>query len=168
MKVAFDQAIGAPAGAVQEALVDPSFYASLGELPGISAPELRSIEHDGDRAHLVVGYRFAGRLDGPARRILDPERLSWSQVSDIDMGRRHTTVRMVPDGYVGLLTFSGWYELRDMGTHCCHQHLEADLRVHVPLLGPLAERALAGSIGDNLAATAALVERWARERGNCS
>jgi hypothetical protein len=92
--------------------------------------------------------------------LLDPSRLTWAQVSEVDLASKRTQVEMVPDHYSGLFSFSGWYELRE-GTegHCC-QHFEGDLRVHLPLLGPLAERAIANGIRDNLAATAQLVERY--------
>ena len=108
----------------------------------------------------VTGYRFAGQLNGAARRILDPSRLSWAQVSEVDLASRRTTLTMVPDNYGQLLSFCGWYELVALGDDRCRQHLEADLRVHVPLLGPLAERAIAGSIRENLAGTARALESY--------
>jgi hypothetical protein len=163
MRFQADQPVRAPAKDVQAAFVDASFYASLGSLPGIAAPELRSLEHDGERAHLVVGYRFSGRLNGPARRILDPQQLSWALVSDVDLASRRTHVSMVPDHYGQLLSFSGWYELFGTDDGQCSQHLEAELAVHVPVLGAPAERALARSVRDNLASTASLVERWLRQ-----
>jgi hypothetical protein len=67
---------------------------------------------------------------------------------------------MVPDNYEGLLSFEGWYELRDVDKEHCSQHFEAELRVHIPLLGPLAERAIAGSVLENIAETARLIERY--------
>ncbi|HET9060954.1 MAG TPA: DUF2505 family protein [Acidimicrobiales bacterium] len=163
MKFQVDQPVRAPVDDVQAAFVDASFYASLGSLPGIATPELRSLERDGERAHLVVGYRFSGQLNGPARRILDPQQLSWALVSDVDVACRRTQVSMVPDHYGQLLSFSGWYELAGTEDGGCSQHFEAELRVHVPVLGPAAERALARSVRDNLAATASLVERWLRQ-----
>ena len=44
------------------------------------------------------------------------------------------------------------------------QHFEGDLRVRLPLLGPLAERAIGGSIRQNIADTARLVERFVAAR----
>jgi hypothetical protein len=161
MKISFDQPIAASAQDAQAAFLDPAFYAGLGELPDISAPELRSLSRPSPgQARLVLGYRFAGTLDGPARRLLDPGKLTWAQVTEVDLASRHTQVKMVPDNYSGLLSFSGWYELRDEVEGRCSQHFEGDLRVHVPFLGSLAERAIATGIGENLAATARLVERY--------
>ncbi|HTW07363.1 MAG TPA: DUF2505 family protein [Acidimicrobiales bacterium] len=160
MKLIIDQAIEVTPDQAQAALLDAAFYESLGQLEGISAPEVRSLSSENGRAHAVLGYRFAGELNGVARSVLDPAKLTWAQLTDVDLPARRTEIRMVPDNYAGLLSFAGWYELRpgEGGGTC--QHLEAELRVNVPLLGALAERAIAGSIGENLAATAALVERF--------
>ena len=163
MKINLDQPIAVSVEAAQAAFVDPAFYQSLGELSGISAPEVRSFSQSADHVHLVLGYRFAGDLNGPAKRILDPQKLTWSQVTDVDLATRRSEVRMVPDNYQGLLSFSGWYELRSEGDDKCSQHFEGDLRIRLPLLGPLAERAIGGSIRQNMAQTARLVERYAGE-----
>jgi Protein of unknown function (DUF2505) len=160
MKIFLDQPMAVSADAAQAAFADPAFYQSLGELAGISAPEVRSFSQTNDRVHMVLGYRFAGQLNGPAKRLLDPEKITWSQVTDIDLTARRTEVRMVPDNYQSLLSFNAWYELRSEGEETCSQHFEGDLRVRLPLLGPLAERAIGGSIRQNLAETAHLVERY--------
>ena len=62
----------------------------------------------------------------------------------MDLATRRTQLEMAPDNYSGLFSFKGWYELRDEGEASSTQHFEGDLRVHLPLLGPLAERAIAG------------------------
>jgi hypothetical protein len=161
VKTSFDQPIATSAGDAQAAFLDPDFYAGLGALPGISAPEVRSCSRPSPgRARIVLGYRFAGTLNGPARRLLDPAKLTWAQVSEVDLAARRTQVEMVPDNYAGLFSFSGWYELRDQGESSSCQHFEGDLRVHLPVLGPLAERAIANGIRQNLATTAQLIERY--------
>jgi Protein of unknown function (DUF2505) len=167
MRISLDQPIGVSAEAAQAAFVDPAFYQSLGELSGISAPEVRSFSQSADHAHLVVGYRFVGELNGPAKRLLDPDKITWSQMTDVDLSARRSEVRMVPDNYQGLLSFSAWYEFRSEGDDQCCQHFEGDLRIRLPLLGPLAERALGGSIRQNVAETARLVERYVNA-GNTS
>ena len=160
MEIVLDQPIAASADDTQSAFLDPEFYRSLGELPDISAPEVRSLSAGPNGACIELGYRFAGELNGPAKVILDPEKLTWSQVTEVNLVTHRSTVWMVPDNYEGLLSFDGWYELHDVGERRCSQHFEADLRVHIPLLGPLAERAIAGSIRKNIADTAHLIERY--------
>jgi hypothetical protein len=164
MKICTDQPIGASAEEARAALLDPGFYASLGELHGISAPEVRLVPAGPGPARIVLGYRFSGTLNGPARALLDPAKLTWSQVTEVDPATGRSLVSMVPDNYAGLLSFSGWYELRDTGHGRCCQHFEADLLVRVPILGALAERAIANDILDNIATTARLVERHVASR----
>ena len=161
MRTIIDQPIAVSAGAAQDAFVAPGFYASLGALANISAPEVRSLDRDGDHVHLVLAYRFAGTISGPARRILDPAKIAWRQEAEVDLSARRTQVRMVPENYAQLLSFSGWYQLDEDGPQRCTQHFEADLRVNVPLVGAVAERAIASGVRENLAATARLVEEYA-------
>ena len=165
MKILLDQPIAVSVEAAQAAFTDPAFYRSLSELSGISAPEVRSFSRTGDQVHLVIGYRFVGQLNGPARRLLDPDKITWSQVTDADLSTGRSEVRMVPDNYQGLLSFSAWYELRSEGEDQCSQHFVGDLRVRLPILGPLAERAIGGSIRQNVAETAHLVERFVAAGG---
>jgi hypothetical protein len=172
MHLVIDQPIETSASKAQEAFLDPAFYQSLGQLESISPPVILALSCEGGWAHLELRYRFSGELSGPARRILDPAKLSWVQVTDVNLVARRSEVQMVPDHYANLLKFSGWYELRDLGgrpakdleyearPERCVQHFEADLRVNVPLLGGLAERAIAGSILRNVAETAWLVGRY--------
>jgi hypothetical protein len=160
MKIRVDQPIDATVEEAQAAFLDPAFYRSLGELEGISAPEVRSFSSGPQRASSVLGYRFSGNLNGVAKTILDPSKLTWAQETEVDLATRRSEVRMVPDNYGRLLSFSGWYELRSTDDGRCIQHFEADLRVNMPLVGPLAERAIVGSIYQNIAETAHLVERF--------
>jgi Protein of unknown function (DUF2505) len=162
VKVVLDQPIGVSADQAQEALAQPSFYAALGSLPGISAPEVRRCERAGGHVHLVLGYRFSGELNGAARRVLDPSKLSWAQESDADLAARRTEVVMVPDHYRSLLAFRAVYTIAEDGPDRCCQRLSGELKVNLPLLGPLAERAIAGGVRENLAATARLVETYVR------
>ncbi|MGC8626736.1 MAG: DUF2505 family protein [Acidimicrobiales bacterium] len=163
MKLVVDQPIALSARDAQGVFVDPAFYNELGALAGISAPTLLSFSKAENRARLVLGYRFSGQLSGPAAMLLDTKKLTWAQQTDVDLSSRRTQVRMVPDNYKDFFSFEGWYELRDIDEGNCTQHLEADLIVHVPLLGPLAERAIAMSVRQNLAETAQLVERYGKQ-----
>ncbi len=92
--------------------------------------------------------------------FIDPDKITWSQITDVDLATRRSQVEMVPDNYKGLFSFTGWYELRATGDNECAQHFEGDLVIHLPIVGPLAERAIAGSIRENIAATAHLIERY--------
>jgi hypothetical protein len=160
MRVVVDQLIDATPEEAQAAFLDPAFYQGLGQLEGISAPEVRSLSLEGGHARAVIGYRFAGELNSLARSVLDPAKLTWAQVTDVDIAAKHSEVVMVPDNYANLLSFQGWYDLLADDGGRARQHLEADLRVSIPLLGPLAERAIVSSIRENLASTASLIETF--------
>jgi hypothetical protein len=159
MKIVLDQPIATSAQDARAALVNPALY-RLGEVPGGPSPALLSSSAEPGRVTIVLGYRFAGELSSLARTVVDPAKLTWSQVSETDLATGHTDVRTVPDHYKELLSFAGWYELHEVDSTSCSQHLEADLRVRLPLLGPPAERAIASGIRQDLAETARLVERF--------
>jgi len=160
VRIVVDQPIAASADAVQAAFLDPSFYESLGAIESITAPAVRSFSSSGKQASFVLAYRFSGQLNGVAKMMLDPAKLTWSQETVTDLVSGRSQVRMAPDNYANLLSFSGWYEFREEGEESCCQHMEAELRVHVPLVGGLAELAIAGSVRENVALTAHLVEQY--------
>lgn len=164
MRVVLDQAIDLSAERAQVVFLDPAFYQTLGSLSSISAPAVLSFSLGHGRAKLILSYRFTGQLSGPARKLLDTSKLTWTQETNVDLSSRRTEVQMLPDHYEGLFSFEGWYALREDGPARCTQHLEADLRVHLPLVGPLAERAMAIGVRQNLAETARLVERYAAKQ----
>ena len=115
--------------------MDPAFYRSLGSYRAYRPQKCVLFLGPEDHVHLVIGYRFVGQLNGPARRLLDPDKITWSQVTDADLSTGRSEVRMVPDNYQGLLSFSAWYEFRGKGEDQCSQHFEGDLRVRLPSSG---------------------------------
>lgn len=159
-----DQAIAASAQKAQAALADPAFYATLGALPNISAPEVRSFHAGDGQVRMVLGYHFSGTISGPARRVLDPAKIAWEQRSVTVEALRRTEVTMVPANYASLLSFSGWYRLDPVDGAHCNQHFEAELKVNLPLLGSLAEKAIASGARENLTATARLIEQFVGNR----
>jgi hypothetical protein len=164
MRVVVDQALAVPAADAQAALIEPGFYVALGAMPNISAPIIREEHREAARVELLLAYRFTGTISGPARRILDPAKLSWTQRATVDLERRRTAIAMTPDHYPNLLSFTGWYELRDDGPDATVQHLEADLRVAIPLVGAVAERAIATGIRQHLGEEAHILERYVGQR----
>ncbi|TMK89682.1 MAG: hypothetical protein E6G57_00055 [Actinobacteria bacterium] len=77
MRFRVDQAIAAPVDDVEGALVDPRFYEALASMPNIGDPDvLECTTRDGE-VFLRVRYAFTGDLAAPARRVLDPAKLTW-------------------------------------------------------------------------------------------
>jgi hypothetical protein len=162
MQFSVDQPIAAPCDRVEQAFVDPGFYAALAAMPNIGEPEvLEHVEHDG-LVDLRVRYAFNGHLAPPARRVLDPAKLTWVVESHVDRASHTTTFRMVPDHYRDRLECHGSYTLRADGPDRTVQHTEGDLRVHYPIVGKLAERGIVLGLKEHLAEEAHVLEQWVR------
>jgi hypothetical protein len=163
-----EQSIAAPRHAVEAAFLEPGFYAALGELSAIRPPEVleRRVERsNGNLVHLRVQYAFAGSLSGPARAVLDPDRLTWVDDSTFDRAAHRMDFEIVPDHYADRLQCRGWYQFEPAGEHATRQVMEGDLRVRYPVVGGLVERAIVVGIRQHLGEEARILERWLRDRG---
>lgn len=155
-----DQPIAAPVDRVEEALVDPRFYKALASMPNIGDPDvLECTERDGE-VLLRVRYAFTGELAAPARRVLDPAKLTWVVESTVDRSTNTTAFQMLPDHYANRLTCSGRYTLVGTADDGTIQRMEGDLRVNYPVVGRLAERGIFLGLKENVAQEAAIIERW--------
>jgi len=160
-----DQPIAAPMARVEAAFVDPRFYEALGDMPNIGDPDiLECTERDGE-VLLRVRYAFTGELAAPARRVLDPAKLTWIVESKVDRSSHTTAFRMLPDHYADRLSCSGSYVLVPSGDDRTIQRMEGDLRVNYPVVGRLAERGIVVGLKQHVAEEAHIVERWAAAEG---
>jgi hypothetical protein len=158
-----DQPVAVPVERAQEAFVDPRFYEALGAMPNIGDPEiLECTERDTD-VFLRVRYAFTGELAAPARRVLDPAKLTWVVESTVDRSTRTTKFRMLPDHYANRLECAGVYTLTATGLDGTMQHMEGDLRVNYPVVGRLAERGIVVGLKEHIAQEARVVEQWVAE-----
>jgi hypothetical protein len=160
VRFSVDQPIAAPVPRVEEALVDPRFYEVLGEMPNIGDPRvLECTARDGE-VFLRVRYAFTGDLAAPARRVLDPAKLTWIAESTVDRATRTTAFRMLPDHYADRLTCNGVYTLVPDGDGRTIQQMEGELRVNYPVVGRLAERGIVLGLKEHIAQEARIIERW--------
>lgn len=143
----------------EEALVDPSFYAAMSAIGPIGTPEVLRRTDDGSHVRLSVRYRFTGDLGGPARRVLDPAKLTWVIESSLDRAANTVGFVMVPDHYGDRLECRGTYRFEDRGGTTV-QTVEGDLIVHVPLVGRAVERAILMGLRQHLAEEAELIARY--------
>ncbi|HEX4539997.1 MAG TPA: DUF2505 family protein [Acidimicrobiales bacterium] len=168
MRFSLEQSIAAPRDAVEAAFLDPGFYAALGELSAIRPPEVleqRVEGPDGNLVHLRVQYAFAGNLSGPARAVLDPDRLTWVDHSTFDRGAHRIDFEIVPDHYADRLQCEGWYRFEPDGEQATRQLMGGDLRVRYPVVGGLVERAIIVGMRQHLGEEARILERWLRDSG---
>jgi hypothetical protein len=148
----------ASVGAVCGGMGDPAFYAGL-RLPDVEPPELISRAADGDRVDVRVRFRYVGKLDPIARRIVGHDHVSWVQQLDIDAASRSCALKVVPELGAVPVSCTGTFVLRDEGTGCLRT-LDGDLRIRVPLIGSRAERSLAPGIMRRLDLEAAALDRF--------
>jgi hypothetical protein len=160
MRFNVDQPIAAAVARVEEALVDPRFYKALAAMPNIGDPEVLECSERGDDVFLRVRYAFTGELAAPARRVLDPAKLTWVVESTVDRPTRTTTFRMLPDHYANRLSCGGTYALVPSGEDRTIQRMEGELRVNYPVVGGLAERGIVLGLKEHVAQEAGIIERW--------
>ena len=158
MRFRVDNLIHLSRDAVEAAFLDIAFYETLGEMPNIKAPELLEMEEEGDRVHLRFRYAFSGDLPAPARRVLDPARMTWIHRETIFRNEHRSEFEMIPEYYKGKMVCSGGYRLEEIGTDT-NQRLEGDLIIRYPLVGRLVEIAIVSGLRQNLAHEARLLER---------
>lgn len=160
MHFTVEQPIAAPVERVEEAFVDPAFYKALGEMPNIGDPEILECTERDREVFLRVRYAFTGELAAPARRVLDPAKLTWVVESTVDRTTQTTAFRMLPDHYANRLACAGAYTFAANGSGGTMQHMEGDLRVNYPVVGRLAERGIVVGLKEHIAQEARVVERW--------
>ncbi|MBV8981119.1 MAG: DUF2505 family protein [Acidimicrobiia bacterium] len=164
MHFTVDQPIAAPLDRVEKAFVDPAFYEALGAMPNVGDPEVLECTDRGSQVLLRVRYAFTGELAAPARRVLDPAKLTWVVESTVDRETSATAFRMLPDHYANRLACSGSYTLAGDGPDATMQHMEGELRVNYPVVGRLAERGIVLGLREHIAAQARVVEDWVRTK----
>jgi hypothetical protein len=163
-----DQPIGAPRARVEEAFVDPAFYRSLGELEELAPPEVLECGPDPASTDVTVlrtRYRFAGTVSPAIRRVVDPARLSWVDVSRFDRASHRVTFRIEPDHYAGRLWCEGAYRFDAGADGSTLMVMDGEVRVSFPLVGGLVERAVVSGLRQHLAAIAEMLARGPEDPG---
>ena len=164
MKFRLEQRLVAPPTEVQAAVVDPAYLERLATLPKLGSPELLSQERSGDRVVQRVRYVFVGDLNSAVRKVVDPERLTWVEVSQVDLAALETAFRIEPDHYASLLTAAGRIRIRDHGNGNTRRILDGELSVKVPLVGGKVERAIVSGLEEHVAAEEAALRAWLADR----
>ncbi|MGA2835270.1 MAG: DUF2505 family protein [Acidimicrobiales bacterium] len=150
MRFSVTETIAASREDVLRSLVDPDYYAYLGDhATSVRAPELLSAADDGGIVHTRVRYAFDGTISGPAARVVDADKLTWVIDTTYDTTTHSGAVVVDPDHYAGLLRCNGTLALG--GTDGVTVETVAGvLEVRVPLLAGAAERAILGGFTRHL------------------
>jgi hypothetical protein len=155
----YEQVIGAPFAGVMEAFADPAFYEALSAMPDLGRPHLLSHREEGGLVHLQVQFSFTGNVSPAVRRVVNPDKLTWVLETTVDPASGTVAFTVVPDHYPDRLTGSGTHQLSAEGDRT-RRVSRGDLRVHFPLVGPTAERAIVRGFERHLDAEAELLEEW--------
>ena len=147
------------------AFVDPDLLAHLGAEPDLGRPQLLDQDDRGEILAQRVRYRFVGDLAGPVTRVVDPDRLTWVEESQLDRRTTTTTFRIVPDNYAGLLRCAGTISVSAGPDGAGSVRvIEADLKVTVPFVGGSVERSIVAGLRDHAGAEARVVREWLAAR----
>jgi len=165
MHFSVDQPLDVPRSVAEQALVDPGFYASMGDTGAVGTPQVLSLDEERDGVvTLRVRYRLTAHLAPPVRAVLDPEKLTWVIESAMDRGLHQAKFTMLPDHYGDRLECAGVYRFEERGPQRSAQVTEGDLKVHFPLVAGAVERAIVMGLRQHMSEHAAHVARWAAGR----
>lgn len=145
--------------------MDPEFLIELSALPKVGGAELVDRREDDHLLHRRIRYRFTGELSPAARAVIHPDRLTWVEESTLDRRRHRTTWRIVPDHYPDRLTCAGTFALVEAAEGRTTRVTDADLKVHLALLGGRVEQAIVSGLRDHATAEERLVNQWLERPG---
>jgi hypothetical protein len=153
------QPIRAKRKVVVRAVANPLLYQSMGKSKTLSAPQVLDRSENADSVRLRIRYGFAGDLSRAARAILDPQKMTWVVVLDVDLDDYTAQFEMVPDHYKDRLKSSGTYrfEKTDGATV---QIMEGDLKVNAPLVAGAVERVIVNGLKEHMADQAKAIEAF--------
>jgi hypothetical protein len=144
---------------------DPAFYPRLAGLTKIGEPEVLDVVRAGDRVTMRVRFRFTAPLPAAATAVLDPERLTWIDVSVYDLAARTSTTRLLPDHYPDRMTATAQSRFVELpagssgtsGAAGTRRSISGELKVRMPLVGGRVEATIVGDLRTHLGDEARLV-----------
>ena len=159
MDFILNQEIPAAVDLVGAALVNPDFLARMAELPKLGSADVLQVDRDGETVKVQVRYLFQADLSPAVSKFVDPSELTWVEDSTVDLMQHVTACVIRPDNYANLL--SGSYEatLSASGSGCVRT-VKGTIKVHVPLVGGKAEKAIVGGLSENADAQTTLLTEF--------
>lgn len=140
-------------------MVDPAFTPELVKILNVGAAEVIDAGHDTTSSWLATRLTYDGSLDPIAAQVLGSRHPTWVQTYRIDAPGTTGKLTIEPDHHGSLITCSAQVRLTaDDGA--TERSIRGKLKVHVPLLGGKAERALVPAILARIDAEAELLEAW--------
>ncbi len=163
MHFRLEQRFDAPLEDVESAFVDPELLAHLSGMSDLGHPKLLEQVAEGDTVRQRVQYRFTGDLTPAIAAVLDRDRLTWVEESELDRRTHCQTFRIVPDHYGDRLKCSGRVILQEDEGRTLRV-AEANLDVRFPFVGQTVARTIVAGLVENAATQEQAVAEWLSRR----
>lgn len=120
---------------------DVSFFCSLAPTERLATPELVSTDREGDTVIMRLRHRLTAELPSMVTRFVDPDKLTWVEVTTLDTTTRRSTSELLPDEYPDLLraSASATFDADGSGTV---RVVQGRVEVPVPIFGGKVEGAI--------------------------
>ena len=170
MRFTIEQLFATDPTSLCAALVDPDYLTNaMARLPDLSAPLLESQHRDVTTGTIrqTLRYRFTGKLPSTVTRFVSPDRLSWTDVSTVDIAGRTASFVITPVHYQHFFSCTGTWSIRaaESGAGALRV-LSGSVKVNSPLpfVGGQVEKAIVNGMRDRLAKEPAAFDWWQSER----
>ena len=120
---------------------DPTFFASLPPTERLATPDVVGCTHEGDKVVLRLRHRLTADLPALATRFVNPDELTWVEVTTLDPPKRRSTSDMLPDEYPDLLRASASATFDSDGSGTVRV-VRGRVEVAVPIFGRRVEGAI--------------------------
>jgi hypothetical protein len=159
VRFTFRQPVAVPPARAVAAYGTPAFYEGRPARDDIAVVEVVSHDASGSRVLIEVRYVFTGSLSPAVRAFVHQDKMSWITRTEVlaDEARTHWVV--LPDHYPDRLTASGEFRFRPGpdGPDTTVIDVDGELKVHVPVVGRSAERAIVSGLRSYLEDEAATI-----------
>lgn len=142
MKSTDTQKIAVAAADASEVFADPRFYLSRESSEAMTAIELVDHQVDENVVELKIRFAFTGDLNAAARAILNPDKLTWVQVTTHHLETGRVAFEILPDNYADRLRCRGRYVVNPEGIDTSSRTVSTELHVRAPLVAGQVERVL--------------------------
>lgn len=143
--------------AVIAVLGDPEFHRAL-PLPDLAPPEVLVADDDGTKVRLSLRYAYTGSVDPMVKRFIGVGDLTWRQELELDRSTGKGILRFAADADPQKLSGRAdlVFEATDGGSR---RQVSGELKVSIPVVGGMAERAIVPGIKERLDLEAAALNK---------
>jgi uncharacterized protein DUF2505 len=157
MRFSAEHRFEGPVDAVMAVLGDTEFHRAL-TLPDLAPPEVLVAEDDGAEIRLALRYAYTGSVDPMVKRFIGLGDLTWRQELDLDRTTGRGALRFAADADPRKLHGEATLVFEPVDGGCCRQ-VDGELKVSIPVVGGMAERAIVPGILERLDLEAAALAK---------